>query len=101
MAVVNTGFDPLFGDPLRRLIERAKAEGYDPNIISGVRDDELQRQLVANAAATRAGQPLPYPDRGPVRMAAPVGYSAHEYGTAGDVSGVPQAELRGSPRKRD
>ena len=40
MAVVSTGFDPLFGDPLRKLIERAKAEGYDARIISGVRDDE-------------------------------------------------------------
>jgi hypothetical protein len=90
---INTGFDPLFGDPLRQLIERAKAEGYNPSIISGVRDDESQRQLVENAKATRAGLPLPYPERGPVQKAAPVGFSAHEYGVAGDVSGVPQAEL--------
>ena len=91
---VSTGFDPLFGDPLRKLIERAKAEGYNPSILSGVRDDETQRQLVANAAATRAGQPLPYPEHGPVKKAAPVGFSAHEYGVAGDVSGIPQGELQ-------
>jgi hypothetical protein len=90
----DTGFDSLFGDPLRQLMERAKAEGYNPAILSGVRTDEDQRQLVANAAATRAGRPLPYPNRGPVRKAAPVGFSPHEYGVAGDVSGVPQAELQ-------
>jgi hypothetical protein len=90
---VNTGFDPLFGGPLRQLLERARAEGYNPNILSGVRDDNLQAQLVANAAATRAGQPLPYPEHGSVQKAAPVGYSPHEYGTASDISGIPQGEL--------
>ena len=90
---VNTGFDPLFGGPLRQLLERARAEGYNPNILSGVRDDNLQAQLVANAAATRAGQPLPYPEHGPVQKAAPVGYSPHESGTARDISGLPQGEL--------
>jgi hypothetical protein len=82
---VNTGFDPLFGDPLRKFRAMLAAQGIDTNIISGVRDDETQRQLVANRDATLSGRPLPYPQRGPVNVAAPVGSSTHEFGLGADV----------------
>jgi hypothetical protein len=89
--VVDTGFDPLFGDPLRRFIAAANAQGIGTRLLSGARTDEDQRQLVANAAATRAGTPLPYPKRGAVPRAAPVGSSAHEYGLAADVQATDPA----------
>ena len=81
----NTGFDPTFGDPLRKFLAAAQAQGIGAHIISGVRDDEDQRQLQANHIATVNGQPLPYRARGPVPAAAAPGQSAHEYGLAADV----------------
>lgn len=92
-SVVNTGFDPLFGDPARRLIDQARAMGYEARFGSGVRSSEDQRQLYANMLAGRAGRPLPYPERGPVRQAAVPGSSLHERGLAGDIYGVPQDVL--------
>lgn len=85
---VNTGFDPEFGGPLAQFRAALKAKHIDTNIISGVRSDEDQRQLVANRDAGRAGLPLPYPARGPVRVAAPVGSSVHEIGLGADVQPV-------------
>jgi hypothetical protein len=81
----NTGFDPTFGNPLFKFLAAAKAQGIDANIISGVRTDQDQRELQANAVATRNGTALPYPERGRVPVAAPPGSSAHEFGLAADV----------------
>ena len=90
--VVYTGFDTEFGGPLSKFRDFLASKGIETNIISGVRTDEDQRQLVANRNATLAGTPLPYPDRGPVHVAAPVGSSAHEYGEAADVEPVNPAD---------
>ena len=90
--IVNTGFDTEFGGPLKKFRDYLASQGIQTNIISGVRSDEDQAQLVANRNATLAGRPLPYPDRGPVRVAAPVGSSAHEYGEAADVQPVHPAD---------
>lgn len=91
--VVNTGFDPYFGQPAQKLIDQARAMGYNARLISGVRSFEDQRQLYANMLAGRAGQALPFLKRGPVRQAAVPGTSLHERGLAGDVAGVPQDVL--------
>jgi hypothetical protein len=88
--VVYTGFDPEFGSRLDQLIALANKEGYDPKLISGTRaaygwpgmkgqsQEDLYNQL---------GKP------GGPRKAAPPGYSAHNYGLGGDVTGIPQSEL--------
>ena len=88
--VVYTGFDPEFRSRLDRLIALAKARGYSPSLISGTRaayawpgmkgqsQEDLYNQL---------GKP------GGPRAAARPGYSPHQYGVAGDVTGVPQSVL--------
>jgi hypothetical protein len=78
-------FDPRFGDPLNALIAAANAQGIKTNVISGRRSLADQQQLYANYQAGKAGQPLPYPDRGPVPLAAKPGTSLHEQGLAADV----------------
>jgi len=93
----NTDFDPRFGDPLNQLLAAAKAQGINANIISGRRSAADQQQLWANYQAGKAGQPLPYPDRGPVPLAAKPGTSLHEQGLAADVEATDpkqQAKLR-------
>lgn len=83
--MADTDFDPRFGDPLNALIAAANAQGIKTNIISGRRSAADQQQLWANYQAGKAGQPLPYPDRGPVPLAAKPGTSLHEQGLAADV----------------
>lgn len=85
MADANTDFDPAFGDPLNAFIAAANAQGIKTNVISGRRTAEDGKQLWANYQAGKAGQPLPYPDRGAVPLAAPPGTSLHERGLAADV----------------
>ena len=85
MADVNTDFDPRFGDPLNAFIAAANAQGIKTNVISGRRTAEDGKQLWANYQAGKAGQPLPFPDRGFVPLAAPPGTSLHERGLAADV----------------
>jgi hypothetical protein len=88
--VVYTGFDPEFGDRLNRLIARAKAEGYAPSLISGVRSAYGWPGMKGQTQAelySQLGKP------GGPRAAAPPGYSPHQYGLAGDVTGIPQSEL--------
>ena len=79
-------FDPSFGSRMDKLIAAAQAKGISGNFLSGRRTIEDQRQLYANMLAGRAGKPLPYPDRGGVRMAAVPGTSPHEKGVAADWS---------------
>jgi hypothetical protein len=89
--------NPEFTQRMNALIAAAAAQGIKTNIISAARTPEDQRQLLANAQATRSGAPLPYPARGPVPMAAPVGSSLHEYGLAADIEAADpsqQAALR-------
>lgn len=69
-----------------QLVAKAQAKGITLTTNSAFRTYEDQRQLYANYQAGRAGQPLPYPDRGPVALAARPGYSPHEFGVAFDVS---------------
>ena len=88
--VVYTGFDPAFGDRLNELIARAKAEGYAPELISGRRDAYGWPGMKGQSQAelySQLGQP------GGPKAAAPPGYSPHQYGLAGDVTGIPQSEL--------
>ena len=88
--VVYTGFDPEFGSRLNQLIARAKAEGYTPSLISGVRAAYAWPGMKGQSQAdlySQLGKP------GGPRAAAPPGYSPHQYGVAGDVTGIPQSEL--------
>ena len=91
---VNTGFDPYFGDPLRRFRAALAAQGIQTNIFSGVRDNQKQAQLYDNFLAGRAGQPLPHPELGPVPLAAPPGSSLHERGLAADIRPNNPADLQ-------
>ena len=88
--VVYTGFDPAFQDRLNQLIARAKAEGYAPSLISGTRAAYAWPGMKGQSQAdlySQLGKP------GGPRAAAPPGYSPHQYGVAGDVTGIPQSEL--------
>ena len=88
--VVYTGFDPAFGDPLNRLIALAKARGYNPQLISGRRDAYGWPGMKGQSQAdlyNQLGKP------GGPRAAAAPGYSPHQYGLAGDVTGIPQSLL--------
>ena len=88
--VVYTGFDPEFGSRLDQLIARAKAEGYAPNLISGVRSAYGWPGMKGQSQAdlySQLGKP------GGPAAAAPPGASPHQYGVASDVTGIPQSEL--------
>jgi Phage tail lysozyme/D-alanyl-D-alanine carboxypeptidase len=88
--VVYTGFDPAFGDRLNRLIAAAKARGYSPSLISGVRSAYGWPGMKGQSQAdlyNQLGKP------GGPRAAAPPGSSPHQYGVAGDVTGIPQSVL--------
>ena len=88
--VVYTGFDPAFQDRLNQLMARAKAEGYTPNLISGVRSAYGWPGMKGQSQAdlySQLGKP-----GGPRRRRLP-GYSPHQYGVASDVTGIPQSEL--------
>jgi LAS superfamily LD-carboxypeptidase LdcB len=90
--------NPDFAGPMNQLLAAAKAKGIDASVISGGRTQEDQRQLQANHQAGLAGQPLPYPERGRVPMAAAPGSSLHQFGLAADIQANDpkrQAELRG------
>jgi Phage tail lysozyme/D-alanyl-D-alanine carboxypeptidase len=97
VANVNSNFDPAFGVLAEKLRTQAAAQGIKTHYISGVRSLEDQRQLYANYQAGKAGQPLPYPARGPVPLAAVPGSSMHERGLAADIEADDpnqQAKLR-------
>jgi hypothetical protein len=97
VASVNTNFDPEFQSRIDKLQANAAAAGIHTHFISGVRSTDDQEQLYANFLAGRAGKPLPYPDRGPVPLAAKPGTSLHERGLAGDLvadNPADQARLR-------
>ena len=88
--VVYTGFDPAFQTGLDKLIARAKAEGYSPELISGTRSAYGWPGMKGQSQAdlySQLGKP------GGPRAAAAPGYSPHQYGVAGDVTGIPQSEL--------
>jgi hypothetical protein len=87
------GLDPVMAGQLARLRAAAAAEGITTNITSGYRDKVTQAALVANQRATRAGTPLPYPDLGPVHVAAAPGHSPHNFGVAADLSSSNPARL--------
>jgi hypothetical protein len=81
-----SGLTPETSDALSRLTAGAQARGITLHVNSAFRTYQDQQQLYANYQAGRAGQPLPYPDRGAVALAARPGYSPHEFGVAFDVS---------------
>ena len=90
---VNTGFDPLFGDPLAKFRAALAAQGISTNIFSGVRDSAKQQALYENRQAELAGQPLPHPEMGYVPRAAVPGTSLHERGLAADIRPSNPADL--------
>ena len=92
-----TNFDPAFGDAAEKLRAAAAAQGIATHYESGVRSKDDQAQLYANWQAGKAGRPLPYPNRGPVLLAAVPGTSMHEKGLAADIVAddpAQQAKLR-------
>ena len=82
---LSTNFDPAFGDAAEKLRAAAAAKGINTHYISGVRSKDDQGQLYANYLAGKRGQPLPYPNRGAVPLAAVPGTSLHERGLAADI----------------
>lgn len=89
--------NPDFLKAITSLRDYANAQGIPTHVISAFRTAEDQRQLYANFLAGKAGQPLPYPDRGAVPLAAAPGTSLHEKGLAADIATddpARQAELR-------
>lgn len=96
MPVNLNGMDPRVLSALKQIQEEARRRGIQTSLISGVRSYQDQVELAANAEADRTGQPLPYPARGHVPMAADPGTSAHESGLAFDLQATDpskQAEL--------
>ena len=82
---LSTAFDPVFAQHLAELEKRALAAGIPTHLISGFRTRQDQEELYANFLAGQKGEPLPYPARGAVPMAAPAGSSKHERGVAADL----------------
>lgn len=98
MAVDTADLNPDFLKAITALQDYANAQGIPTHIISAYRTAEDQRQLYANYLAGQRGEPLPYPERGAVPLAAPPGSSPHERGIAADIEAndpARQAELRG------
>ena len=96
MPVNLNGMDPRVLAALKKIQADAAARGIQTNVISGVRSLEDQKQLYANYIAGRSNQPLPYPERGSVPLAAAPGTSEHEKGLAFDLQATDpskQAEL--------
>ena len=85
MPVNLNGMDPRVLSALRKIQADAAARGIQTNVISGVRSLEDQKQLYANYIAGQRGQPLPFPSRGAVPLAATPGTSEHEKGLAFDL----------------
>ena len=97
MADPNTDFNPAFGAAISKLQAAAAAKGIKTHFISGVRSLDDQKQLYANYQAGLRHQPLPYPNRGAVPLAAKPGTSLHERGFAADLvadNASQQAQLR-------
>ena len=96
MPVNLNGMDPRVLSALKTIQEQARARGIETNVISGVRSLDDQKQLYANYVAGQQGQPLPFPSRGAVPLAAVPGTSEHEKGFAFDLQATDpskQAEL--------
>ena len=85
---VNTNYNPVFRKSLLSLQQRATTAGIKTRLISGVRTLNDQKELYANMLAGKAGKPLPFPKRGPVKVAAVPGTSPHEAGRAADLLAV-------------
>ena len=96
MPVNLNGMDPRVLAALKKIQADAAARGIQTNVISGVRSLDDQKQLYANYIAGQQGQPLPFPSRGAVPLAATPGTSEHEKGLAFDLQATDpskQAEL--------
>ena len=85
MPVNLNGMDPRVLSALKKIQADAAARGIETNVISGVRSLDDQKQLYANWLAGQNHQPLPFPDRGAVPLAATPGTSEHEKGLAFDL----------------
>ena len=85
MPVNLNGMDPRVLSALKTIQEQARARGIETNVISGVRSLDDQKQLYANYIAGQRRQPLPFPSRGAVPLAAVPGTSEHERGDAFDL----------------
>ena len=96
MPVNLNGMDPRVLAALKKIQADAAARGIQTNVISGVRSLDDQKQLYANWMAGQNHQPLPFPSRGAVPLAAVPGTSEHEKGFAFDLQATDpskQAEL--------
>ncbi len=85
MPVILQGLDPRVLAALRSIQAEAAKRGIQTNLLSAVRTPEDQKELFANFQAGRTGQPLPFPSRGAVPLAAAPGTSLHERGLAFDL----------------
>lgn len=85
MPVNLNGMDPRVLAALKKLQEQARTRGLETSVISGFRLRQDQEQLYANYMASQRGDPLPYPARGHVPLAAAPGTSPHERGLAFDL----------------
>jgi hypothetical protein len=82
---------------LRELQTLASSRGIQTTVLSGFRTRQDQEELYANYIAGLNHQPLPYPERGAVPLAAKPGTSLHEKGLAFDLEAADksrQGELR-------
>ena len=77
--------DPKFADKLVDFTQDAKDAGIDNQIISGYRDNEKQGKLFKNYLAGLQHKDLPFPELGPVPLAAVPGTSMHNVGKAADI----------------
>jgi hypothetical protein len=85
MPVLLQGLDPRVLAALKKIQADALARGIQTNILSAFRTRKDQEELYANYQAGQMGQPLPFPDRGAVPLAARPGTSPHEKGFAFDL----------------
>ena len=85
MPVNLNGMDPRVLAALKKIQADAAARGIQTNVINAFRTLDDQKQLYANYIAGKQGQPLPFPDRGAVPLAAVPGTSLHEKGLAFDL----------------
>ena len=85
MAVDVADLDSRVRQALADVQAEAAQRGIHTTVLSAFRTPEDQRQLYANYIAGQARQPLPYPERGAVPLAAQPGHSLHEKGLAFDL----------------
>jgi hypothetical protein len=85
MAADVVDLDPRVQQALQAVLADAESRGIHATLLSGARSKQDQEELYANYLAGQRGEPLPYPARGAVPLAARPGSSLHEGGLAFDL----------------